>query len=130
MPFDEMREWYDGYFFEEIGSVYSPNSVMEAIRNREFDSYWQSSETYETLREYIDIDYDGLQQDIIRMMGDVSVIRITLHFFLYAMFLNETKKLSYHQKMQRNNNCFIARRDKACKAVDLEKLRVRSFGCI
>lgn len=73
MPFEEMKEWYDGYFFDGIGSVYSPNSVMEAIRNREFDSYWQSSETYETLREYIDIDYDGLQKDIIRMMGGASL---------------------------------------------------------
>lgn len=73
MPFEEMREWYDGYYFDGIGSVYSPNSVMEAIQNREFDSYWQSSETYETLREYIDTDYDGLQQDIIRMMGGASV---------------------------------------------------------
>ena len=69
MSFEEMQEWYDGYYFENAGHIYSPNSVMEAVKNREFDSYWSSSETYESLRHYIDIDFDGLQKDIIRMLG-------------------------------------------------------------
>ena len=69
MSFEEMQERYDGYYFENAGHIYSPNSVMEAVKNREFDSYWSSSETYESLRHYIDIDFDGLQKDIIRMLG-------------------------------------------------------------
>lgn len=73
MDFEEMRDWYDGYFFKNAGHIYNPNSVMKAVNNREFDSYWSSSETYESLRYYIDIDFDGLQKDIVRMLGGVSV---------------------------------------------------------
>lgn len=39
MPFEEMQRWYDGYFFEAIGHVYSPNSVIEALDSREFENY-------------------------------------------------------------------------------------------
>lgn len=31
MPFEDMQRWYDGYFFEAVGHVYSPNSVVEAV---------------------------------------------------------------------------------------------------
>ena len=28
-----MKQWYDGYSFRGVDSVYNPNSVMKAIRN-------------------------------------------------------------------------------------------------
>ena len=37
--FVKMKQWYDGYGFRDVGSVYNPNSVMKAIRNDDFDSY-------------------------------------------------------------------------------------------
>ena len=40
MDFDEMKFWYDGYSFSNLKSVYSPNSVVTAIFNGEFASYW------------------------------------------------------------------------------------------
>lgn len=36
---------------------------------RHFSSYWTSTETYEALKIYMDMDYDGLRQDIVRMLG-------------------------------------------------------------
>ncbi len=38
--FEKMKRWYDGYSFRGAGSIYNPNSVMEAVRNDDFDSYW------------------------------------------------------------------------------------------
>lgn len=70
MPFEEMRKWYDGYFFETIGHVYSPNSVIEAIDSREFGNYWSRTETYEFLMTYIAMDFDGLRQLIVDLLGD------------------------------------------------------------
>ena len=35
-----MKQWYDGYSFRDVGSVYNPNSVMQAVDNGTFDSYW------------------------------------------------------------------------------------------
>ena len=69
MPFREMQKWYDGYFFEKIGHVYSPNSVIEAVDSREFGNYWSRTETYESLMTYITMDFDGLRQMIVDMLG-------------------------------------------------------------
>ncbi len=69
MDFDEMKSWYDGYHFQKQNSIYSPNSVVEAIRNEEFSTYWTESETYESLRSYININMDGLKDMIIAMLG-------------------------------------------------------------
>ena len=71
MPFTEMQKWYDGYYLNRIGHIYSPNSVMEAIDNEEFQNYWSQTETYESLKVYIDMDFDGLKQTIVEMMGGI-----------------------------------------------------------
>lgn len=73
MDFNEMKYWYDGYSFRRLKSVYSPNSVMEAIKRDEFGSYWTRTETYESLRIYIDLDEDGLRESIIRMIAGEQV---------------------------------------------------------
>lgn len=69
MSFEEMQRWYDGYFFEQIGYVYSPNSVIEAVDSREFGNYWSRTETYESLKTYIAMDFNGLRQLIVDMLG-------------------------------------------------------------
>jgi len=69
MDFEEMKRWYDGYSFNRLKSVYSPNSVIEAISSEEFDSYWTTTETYESLRDYIELNFDGLKDSIVDMIG-------------------------------------------------------------
>lgn len=73
MDFTEMQHWYDGYTFSRLHSVYSPNSVMEAIKNEEFGSYWTRTETYESLRIYIELNEDGLKEAVIQMIGGASI---------------------------------------------------------
>jgi hypothetical protein len=50
-------------------SVYNPNSVMEAVINGEIGNYWTQTETYESLRIYIDMNEDGLKESIVQMLG-------------------------------------------------------------
>lgn len=69
MDFDETKYWYDGYSFNQIKSVYSPNSVMKAIKMGEHNSYWTQTETYESLKSYIEMDIDGLKEAIIQMLS-------------------------------------------------------------
>lgn len=69
ISFREMQRWYDGYYFDRAGHVYSPNSVMEAIDSREFQNFWTGTETYESLMSYIAMDFDGLKQMIVDMLG-------------------------------------------------------------
>lgn len=74
------KKWYDGYSFPGYRSIYNPNSVMMAMKTGNFISYWSSSETYESLRIYIEMNEDGLQESIIQMLGGESVPVDTLTF--------------------------------------------------
>jgi hypothetical protein len=71
--FDMMKKWYDGYSFKNVGSVYNPNSVMNAISNDDFDSYWTETSAAEGLLEYISQDYNGLTKTIAELIGGVDV---------------------------------------------------------
>ena len=69
LNFSEAKRWYDGYSFSKVHSVYSPNSIMQAIKNHEFGDYWTETETYESLKYYIDMNLDGLKEAIVSMLG-------------------------------------------------------------
>lgn len=73
MDFEECKRWYDGYSFNQMKSVYSPNSVMNAMDNGEFGSYWTTTETYESLRFYIDTDFDDVRKKILAMLSGETV---------------------------------------------------------
>ena len=69
MDFIETSRWYDGYSFRRISHIYSPKSVVDAMLNEEFDSYWTQTETYEALKIYIEMNFDGLKDSIIEMLA-------------------------------------------------------------
>ena len=66
--YEELKEWYDGYAFALVHSVYSPRSVIEAVLSGICDSYWNQTETFEALKIYIDMNFDGLKDDVLSMM--------------------------------------------------------------
>lgn len=68
-----MKQWYDGYSLENIDSVYNPNSVMKAVRNNRFRSYWTETSAAESLLGYIARDEKGLGQTIAQLIGGVEV---------------------------------------------------------
>ena len=74
----DVRRWYDGYDLPAFApgpaepthvGIYAPYSVMRACARRRTGSYWPSTETYEELRRYIDMDFEGLQGDVLRAIG-------------------------------------------------------------
>lgn len=67
--FDDMKAWYDGYSFLKVKSVYNPKAVVEATLSGVFDSYWTKTETYEALRSYIEMNYDGLKDMVTQMLA-------------------------------------------------------------
>ena len=87
MPFKEMQRWYDGYYFEKIGHIYSPNSVIEAVDSGEFGNYWSGTETYESLMTYIAMDFAGLRQLIVDMLGVRNAVLMWNHFKTISLHL-------------------------------------------
>lgn len=69
MDFSEAQRWYDGYRFERAEHVYNPKSVVDAMLEEKFKSYWTRTETYEALKVYIDMNFDGLKDAVIRMLA-------------------------------------------------------------
>ena len=67
--YEECRRWYDGYSFDKVGEVYNPHSVVMAISSGRFDTYWNRTETYEALKIYIVMNFDGLREAIIRLLA-------------------------------------------------------------
>lgn len=74
--FEETRAWYDGYELVTIEkenkktySMYSPKSVVDAMFTGIFDNYWNQTETYEALKAYIRMNFDGLKSAVVRMLA-------------------------------------------------------------
>ena len=80
MDFAEAGSWYDGYCFSEFRHIYNPKSVVEAMHRHRFSNYWTSTETYDALKIYMDMDFDGLRTDIVKMLGNEPVKVNTLSF--------------------------------------------------
>lgn len=49
--------------------IYNPKSVVESIMRKNFGNYWTATETYEVLKDFIVLDYDGLKEKISRMIA-------------------------------------------------------------
>ncbi|MCM1258050.1 MAG: ATP-binding protein [Roseburia sp.] len=69
MDFHEISGWYDGYRFTKFQHIYNPKSVVEALSCGRCSNYWTSTETYEALKVYMDMDFDGLRSDMVHMLG-------------------------------------------------------------
>ena len=73
MDLAEIKNWYDGYSFPGESSVYSPRSVVNAMRFRKIGNYWNQTETFEALQWYIDLNFDGLRDDVLQMMAGKKI---------------------------------------------------------
>ena len=83
MPYDETKRWYDGYQLKEI-SVYNPRSVVMSMTGHDFDSYWTKTETYTALKDYIEMNFDGLQDTVINLMSGNKTV-VDTHSFVNDM---------------------------------------------
>ena len=74
MNFNQMQQWYDGCSFTDVPHIYNPNSVVKSISRKRFGSYWTKTETFESLQEYIDMNMEGLRDDIVKLIAGEDVV--------------------------------------------------------
>ena len=118
ISFDEMKEWYDGYHLTDTISTFSPRSVVASIIRKKFGNYWTSTETYEALRVYIDMNYDGLKDDVVKLLAGENVAVQTTSF-QNDMTTFETKDdvltllihLGYLGYNSSNQTCYIPNKE-------------------
>lgn len=80
VDFSEMKQWYDGYQLTDTVSTFSPRSVVASITRKKFGNYWANTETYEALQIYIDMNYDGLKDNVIRLLAGEHISLQTTSF--------------------------------------------------
>lgn len=91
MQYGEISDWYDGYeictsipvelrdkyrmgeYEGKTISIYCPLSVVNAMSSGIIQNYWNKTESYEALAEYIRMNYDGLKDAVVLMMDGGSV---------------------------------------------------------
>ena len=77
---DELKMWYDGYNIGREKSIYNPYSVMKALQRGVCKSYWTTTGAYDSVNTYIQMNFDGLKDDIIRMLSGEHVYVDTTEF--------------------------------------------------
>lgn len=80
MDINQLKIWYDGYTIGGQESIYNPISVIRALRRRYCESYWSNTGTYETVTQYIKMNFDGLKDDIINLLAGGRCMVNTLNF--------------------------------------------------
>ena len=77
---ESLKMWYDGYKVGRAKSIYNPYSVMKALQRGTCKSYWTTTGAYDSVITYIQMNYDGLKDDIIRILAGERVYVNTSKF--------------------------------------------------
>ena len=76
----EMERWYDGYRIGRASRMFNPYSVISAIWYEKYGSYWTTTGAYDLVVTYIQMNFEGLKDDIIRMLSGERVYVDTTEF--------------------------------------------------
>ncbi len=117
MDFEECRRWYDGYNINGI-ETYSPESIVSTMRRKYFQSYWTQTGSYEALKDFILMDFEGILQDVKTMIGGGQV-DVNVNSYLNTMtdfhskhdvftYLVHLGYLAYDREKQQ---CYIPNRE-------------------
>ena len=69
MDINDLEKWYDGYQIGPEPSMFNPNSVMQALYENWCDSYWGNTGAYDAILPYIQMNYEGLKDNIISLLS-------------------------------------------------------------
>lgn len=68
---DEMMQWYNGYKLGINGvRVFNPTSVMTVITTRAYKGYWTQTESFESVRNLINMNFDGVKEALEQMLTE------------------------------------------------------------
>ena len=80
MDYEECKRWYNGYKLDYLGNtfeIYNPKSVVQAMTSRKVGDYWTKTGSYDSIRIYISMNFEGIKDDVKTMIAggriDVNV---------------------------------------------------------
>lgn len=69
MDYSKALEWYDGYNLGKMEHICGANSVVQAMLRGAYRSYWSNTVAYDSLKNYITLNFDGLKDAIKQAIG-------------------------------------------------------------
>ncbi len=76
-----IKQWYDGYQLGAAKEIYNPFAVMRAMQRHSIESYWTATTTYEALKGYLTMNFEGLRDAVVSLlvgnMQEVDVHKFT-----------------------------------------------------
>ena len=85
----DLKEWYEGYKLNGK-DIYNPNSVVSAISDGICQSYWSGTSSNEEVVNLINMNFDGIKDDIIHLI-EGSTIQFSCTTFQNDMVSIKTK---------------------------------------
>jgi hypothetical protein len=84
MDKEECARWYDGYRLTDTIDIFNPLAVVSSMRNQEFGSYWSVTGSFEALKDYILMDFEGIRQDVVSMISG-EIVEVDVDSFLNTL---------------------------------------------
>ena len=85
----DLKEWYEGYKLNGK-DIYNPNSVVSSISDGICQSYWSGTSSNEEVVNLINMNFDGIKDDIIHLI-EGSTIQFSCTTFQNDMVSIKTK---------------------------------------
>ena len=85
----DLKELYEGYKIKGL-DIYNPNSVIKAVSRNECISYWSGTSSNEEVVNLINMNFDGIKDDIIHLI-EGSAIQFSCITFQNDMVSIKTK---------------------------------------
>ena len=100
MDFEECKRWYNGYkldFRNNSFEIYNPKSVVQAMNTGKFGDYWTKTGSYDSIRTYISMNFEGIKDDVKTMIAGGRV-EVNVDKFLNTMtdFHSKDAVFTYH----------------------------------
>ena len=72
VDYQECKHWYQGYEIEGV-SIFNPEAIVEVIDSKKFQNHWSATGSYESVRDYVDSNFQGCRDSILDMLSGYEV---------------------------------------------------------
>lgn len=73
VSFEEMKQWYDGYYLSDGKSLFNPRSVNRALTRGICLNYWTETGPMNEIADCVEHNVDEVREDVVRLVAGIPV---------------------------------------------------------
>lgn len=86
--YEKVKLWYGGYIINGV-EISNPYSISKLVAHRVYMSHWPEAASYEELIPYIEHKYDGVKEDLFKLINDNKIEKPNKNSFCNDLSLSE-----------------------------------------